>query len=509
MKPPATTRSNRATNSPRKHLPLSIAAATVLIVNIVLLTQPQADQEAIAAGTLRVALADDAVLDPHRGGLPASWLVSRAIHRGLYAFPYTSEGTEPVLDLALDFPEQVSSGVYEIAVRPAVFSSGAALDLDDVAASLMRLKRTGIGVSRFLAPIEKIRVVGDIANQRVRIVASRPMPELAWILAHPQAAILPSSTPTRVGVSGPAGLGPYRVESRALQREMVLRRNTNWTPASDSVRSAPADRITFTVYQSGPAALAAVNAGAANMIGDPGPPDMYPRTIPTRAGGRCARLLAIDRGAPGLDNLGVRKRIQNALQNMDLSTGSTRPALGILPQQILGTRSDAATTSGGNKPKRALELAGSDTPRDRREIAELAAVLNNAGVKVTTRLRPAGLHARLINAPSAQRPDLVLFTWCAEWPGLAGRAFFDVLTGPGRIVPRTQAISEKLNAAWRASGSRAQSAWAAVENAVFDTATLIPVGWPAEIAAFFDVTVPQPAAAMWPQGDPANMAPAP
>lgn len=488
---------------------MSIASAAILAINVVLLVSPKSSREASAAGDLTVAMAEDPVLDPHRGGLPGSWLVSRAVHRGLYAFPASSDGVAPVPDLAGALPAEVGDGIYELQVQAVTFSDGAPLSLDDVIASIDRLKRSGVGISRFLAPIERVRAVGTLAERRLRIVASRPMPELASILAHPQAAIVRASTPDRVSALGPPGLGPYRVDSRSLQRRLTLVRNSNWVAATDPVRAANADRIVFDIYPSGPDALADVVAGDARMIGDPGPPDVFARTASTRPGGRCTRLVAIDHRAPGLDRLSARRRVQAALLGVDLTTGGTKPAFGILPPLVTGARTQQLVVeAAGAPPARTLTLAGSSTVRDTRELNTIAERLRNAGISVSIERRAPGLHARLLRAPSATRPDLVLFSWCAEWPGLAGRTFLEPLTGAGGLAPRTDTLQQALAAARVAAPAEAAAAWARAEARLQATATLVPVGWPAEIAAFTGFDSGPSTAPMWPQGDPANLDPA-
>lgn len=491
---------------------MSIAAAAILVVNLVLLVAPRGGtREASAAGELTVALADDPVLDPHRGGLPASWLAARALHRGLYAFPHDAApaGSVPQPDLALALPEQVAARTYELTVRPATFSNGRTMSTADVVASIRRLQRTGVGLSRFLAPIETVRTIGTFAERRVEITTTRTMPELAWLLAHPQAAVVPSTTPWRVSPDGPPGLGPYRVQDRSLQRRLVFVRNAHWIAAQDPIRAAIADRIVLDVVNAGPATVAAVSGDDANLIGDPGPPDVFSTNVPTRVGGRCTRLLAVDHRASGLDRLAVRRRIAHSLRGIDLTTPGTRPADGILPPHVTGARTSPRSITGvGGPAARMLTLAGSATPRDARELADIAEELRGAGFSIAIEKRTPGLHARLLRASSESRPDLVLFTWCAEWPGLAGRAFFDTLTGPGALVPRTSTITERLNAARVAGSATAADRWAAVEAAVADTAILIPVGWPAEIAAFSGFDAPPSTSPMWPQGDPTNLDPA-
>jgi ABC-type transport system substrate-binding protein len=512
MKPRVTTRSRRATSSRREHVPISIAAATVLAINLVLLTAaPRSTVPAGAAGKLTVALAEDVVLDPHRGGMPASWVAARLIHRGLYAFPHapTTEGSTPVPDLALALPEVVGSGLYDIDVRTAAFSDATALTLTDVVASVQRLIRSRVGVSRFLAPIERIRIVGPLADQRIRIEASRPMPELAWILAHPQAAILGASTPERVQPLGPPGLGPYRVASRSLQRRISLVRNLRWIAADDPVRAGIADRIELEVVGSGPAALGAVAAGAAQLIGDAGPPDVFARSAPVRPGGRCTRLIAVDQGASGLDRLAARRRIQNALLDVDLTTQGTRPALGILPPFVTGARTTAFPVSSPTSGiARTLTLAGSDSVRDARELTTIAEELRDAGLSVRVERRAPQLHARLLTAPSIARPDLLLFTWCSEWPGLAGRTFLEPLTGSGQLAPRSSTLSSAIARARTAAPEDALAGWRAVEAALHAAAILIPVGWPAEIAAFDGFTTTPRTSPMFPAGDPSNLDPA-
>jgi ABC-type transport system substrate-binding protein len=89
-----------------------------------------------------------------------------------------------------------------------VFQDGSALTARDVAASLDRLAHSDAGW--LLAPVAKIDVAGDA----VALTLRAPTPDLATLLAQPQAAITPGGAAPKKNV---VGSGPYQIT--ALDRK--------------------------------------------------------------------------------------------------------------------------------------------------------------------------------------------------------------------------------------------------------------------------------------------------
>lgn len=504
-----TIRSRAVTNSPRRTLNVMVALA--LAATAAPFDVPTAVG---AAGTLRVALADDVVLDPHKGPLPGSWVAARLIHRGLFAFPHEAHpgGSTPVPDLADGPLRKIGPSLYEVTVGDARFSNGDPMTAADVVVSLRRFARSSSPVSRFTWPIRTIEELTPATDPPViRIDTARAMPELAYVLAHPSAAILPAETPSRTGRLGPRGLGPYRVTSRLLEKKVVLARNPHWSDVDDPVRSAEADQVVLRVDGSGSAALTSVSQDRAEMVGDPGPPDVLDRDRATvHSAGRCTRIVAINHRRSELDRLVNRRAIRDVLEGIDLRTRATAPAASLLPPTVVGARERPRPTEDRQiRIGKRLVLAASDTPRDRKEASEIADRLRDAGARVQVQRRNPALHGRLLAAAASVRPDLLLFTWCAEWPGTAGRTFLEPLTGSGKLAPRSSSLSDAMVRAATSPAVDAEAEWRRAERILRDSATLVPVGWPGEPAAFRTFSPGPLTSPMFPQGDPAGSVPTP
>lgn len=489
---------------------IALGAGLCLTVGLFQLSPNEAD----ASTQLTVAMADDVVLDPHLAPLPGSWIASRLIHRGLFAFPDAPYpgGLVPIPDIALGPIVEVSQTLYEISLRSAQFSNGAEMTANDVVRSLQRFRKRGGAIAKFASPIKSILAASSLGGaDAIRIKTTRAMPDLSYLLAHPQAAIIPASTGSQVSTLGPRGLGPYRVISRQLEANVVLGRNPHWNQGEDDVRSALPARVVLRIRRDGASAFKMVKNGSADLIGDPGPPDVLDVNLATvRSASRCTRIVAINNGASGLDQLSARRAIRNVLEGIDLPTPGTARAASLLPSMVVGSRERPRDrTESRITVKRTMDLAGSDTRRDRAELATIAEHLRKAGARVSIQIRHPALHSRLLAAPASRRPDLLLFTWCAEWPGLAGRTFMDPLTGPGKLAPRSDQLKKAISSASQVGLEKAEDSWRAADRILRDLAVLVPVGWPAELAAFPSYAQDPQTSPMFPQGDPTNTAPAP
>src|SRR5207245_4507475 len=107
------------------------------------------------------------------------------------------------------------------------------------------------------------------------LLLARPMNDLPWVFAHPQAAVVPAGLPEpgRVDPRAVAPLGPYRYLSYRPEQSITLDRNPSWDPRTDPVRGGYVDRIEATIAVPAAASIGRVTSGQADLVLDTGPLD--------------------------------------------------------------------------------------------------------------------------------------------------------------------------------------------------------------------------------------------
>jgi len=506
-------------------------------------TTPTADAaRPVVGGVLRVTLAADVdSLDPHLAARPSSWWFARALHRGLYAFPDlpAPEGAQPEPDLAEAMPELSASGrVATVRLREGVrFSDEQLVTAGAVRASLQRLLGTGVGIAPYLVPrsevrggIERVDVIDD---RTIRIRLAGPANDLVWLLAHPQAAIVRAGAPAPPARAGAlAGAGPYRLATYRPERRIVLERNPAWDRERDQVRGAWVDRIDARVGVDRAEARADVATGTADLIVDPGPPDEPAGPTPTGArivpaATTCTRYLFLDTRVSPLHRGRARLAIAHALDRRAFvadQTGTAAPRL--LPPTVVGSASDEVLAEDLVRARELLADAGlndgfvvdllvGDSARDRRDSGRVATALARVGIRARVRTVPAATLYPLHYADPGERIAMGIATWCADWPGRAGRGVLMPLADPSRLgeqrVPARPGAGgatarRAVDAALRAPGADQIAArWAAADAAVVATGVLIPLSWTDEEVLLGSRVEGWKGSPMFPRGDPTGV----
>lgn len=465
---------------------------------------------------MRVA-ADPDGLDPHAAVRPAAWFVARAVHRGLMAFPSATaglSGTRPVPDLAAGAPARVATG-WRFTLRSDVrFRDGRKITGADVAASIARLSVTKRGIGRFTAALG----VADVTADSVTITGGRP--DLLWLLAQPQAAIVPADTrPWGVAAASIVGAGPYSIAAFEPGRSLRLVRNLNWEARTDPVRGANVDAIEFTVGSTGATAREHVAAGRLDLILDPGPPDATLPSVPTQRVGvqnsLCVRSLFLNVDVAPFRSVRARAAVALAVDRSKLPGVPTaaRQARSLLPPDVFGSSTDGALApdpTGAKAQWRAAGLAGSDrltltvadSPRDRAEASSLRAALARAGIGVRVKVvRPALLYPDHYANPGA-RTQMGIATWCAEWPGLAGRSALSPLvrSGAARATRLSGVRGDQIDALLTKAADG--PGWRAADLAARKAGVLIPLTWPYEVSPLSPRLRGWDSSPMFSRGDP-------
>jgi peptide/nickel transport system substrate-binding protein len=481
-------------------------------------------------GTLRVLLADDVdSLDPNRATTPRAWFFTRAIARGLLAYPSATApaGADPIPDLASGPPSVSTNGLtYTFTLRDdARFGApvNRAVRPADVVASIQRLAFTGAGIAPFLSDVAETRTKGA---HSVVLHLRKPMPDLPWILAQPQAAIVPAGTPEAVPPTSIAPSGPYRLVSYEPERSIMLVRNPAWAASSDPVRSAYVDRISASIGVAPADAFKKVARGDAELVLDEGPPDQHAgtRSFPigadvTRAGNGCVRYLFVNLAVPPFGSANARLAVASSVQRARFVGGEPgdSPAPRLLPPIVDGnsTARVVAESLRGARTflKRAhlprgfhTTLIVGNSPRDRVESSILRASLARAHIAVTIRrVSPAELYPLYYEKVSARVP-MGIATWCADWPGLAGRDVLGTIAGTaGYSHVRTARLARAIATAEVVQPDRAAAAWAAADARAVGTGALVPLSWPVEEVVTSKDLRGLLSSPMWTHGDPTEL----
>jgi ABC-type transport system substrate-binding protein len=403
--------------------------------------------------------------DPARARTHADVQLASLVFDTLYR---VGDGGAVVPHLAATAPELSQDGRRaRIALLPGVrFHDGSALDAVDVVASLQRLGKTRS--AWLVAPIAKVSAADDGA---VVIELRRATPELAEILAAPQAAVTPSG---RAPGKRTIGSGPFRFD-RAGRGQVAL------LPWDDHFGGRPyADRLELHWYEGATAEASAYEVGDLNLsfrgpVAFTGHQPKYPTEVTAgpavllayvgfgRGHGRAwddrdlRRALSLAIGREGLRHIGTGERVVPSLSPVAVDLGGAEPAPETLEAQDAAAAAALARAARtvkalAAKPKPTWDLLVDRTRPDDREIGE----------KVVAALFRIGQGARIVEL----EPD--------AFAARLERGDFDLYIG--QLAPPAVSPALQLAAAFAAGGD----GWAAGELA------RAPLDVAAALAAFAD-----------------------
>jgi len=421
----------------------------------------------VSGGTLHVGLTEDVdAIDPQRAGQPASFTLARAMHRGLMAFPaaVAPDGAQPVPDLADGLPGVSPDGLrYIFHLRPGVaFGPPASRPLvaGDVKAGLERIFTASspmAGYYRIIAGADALvagRASGlsgvETPDDRTVVVSLvRPANDLLWLLSLPAASAVPPGLSATARPAEISPSGPYRLaadDGYVPEHGIHLVRNEAWVPSSDPVRHAWVDEVRYEVGLSTAEIGARLLDGRVDLLADRLPPGTPPAAVPpdqiVRAPNGCLRYLFMNARVAPFSNGRVRAAVATALDRGGVAatygSGAT-PAATILPPTVDGY--DASRSAPAPDPAAARErlaaagfahgfttrLVVGDQATDVLQAGLVRAALAKAGVHVAISIVPiALLFEDHYEVPGAGTP-MGIATWCADWPGLAGRGALEPL----------------------------------------------------------------------------------
>ncbi|MGW3377698.1 ABC transporter substrate-binding protein [Streptomyces hydrogenans] len=244
----------------------------------------------------------------------------------------------------------------------------------------------------------------------------------------------------------PFSSGPYKIESYARDKQMVLVRNTHWDPASDSVRKAYPDRIVVTMGLKGnqidDRLVASAGGDSSAVAWSTLRPESISKVL-TKAdvkarllaeSSSCTEMLQMHTGRAPFDDLKVRQAVQWALDREAIVTAAGGPAV----TDAAGAAMPGSLFTGGKQPDTlGIPLAG-DPEKARQLLKEAEKAdglstsltvnindkaigeavqqsLGKAGIKVTIEtVDPSAFYDTI--GDTKNRTDLVYTGWCPDFP---------------------------------------------------------------------------------------------
>ncbi|GGR69423.1 ABC transporter substrate-binding protein [Streptomyces roseolus] len=269
----------------------------------------------------------------------------------------------------------------------------------------------------------------------------------------PYAATLPTFAPVPPKRDGgprydnrPFSSGPYKIESYARDKRMVLVRNTHWDPKTDPVRKAYPDRIVVTMGLKGNQVddrlIASSGTDASAISWAQLRPESVSKVL-TRADVRarllaesssCTDMLQMHTGRAPFDDLKVRRAVQWALDREAVVTAAGGPAVADASSAAM----PGALFTGGEQPD-TLKIPPAGDPEKAKDLLKEAGKPDGFATRLTVStgdkaigeaiqqsLGKAGIEVTIDTVdPSAfydtigdtkNRTDLVYTGWCPDFP---------------------------------------------------------------------------------------------
>lgn len=488
-------------------------------------------------GTLTVLSNQDfAHLDPARNWvMPAMDFGTRLIYRTLTTFRAEpgKKGSEIVPDLATDLGRSSDGGrTWTFTLKPGlVYEDGTPIRARDIKYNVERSFAPDLAggpdyAQRYLADAEgyagplggkhldSIRTPDD---RTVVFSLNRPVAEFPYTVTLPTFSPVPESREKGVQYDlRPFSSGPYRIESYARGKKLVLVRNTHWDAATDPVRKAYPDRIVVIqglkggqiddrIIQSAGVDASAVEwsdlqpSSVAKVLPKP---EIRQRLSAERTG--CTDMLALNTSRAPFDDPKLRLAMQYAVDKEAQVTANGGPALNdvataYLPPSLTGGRA-AAPVHGGpvtgdvKKAEKLLAEAGRadgfDTTitvstGDKTRAEALQQSLSRVGIRLRIETVDPSVYYDTIG-DTANAPDMAISGWCPDYPSAA--TFLPFVFDGRTIKPkgnqgnvsqfRDKAVERRMDEiAAMPDATAADKAWTALDREIQRTSPAVPLLW--------------------------------
>ncbi|HEY0486576.1 MAG TPA: ABC transporter substrate-binding protein [Mycobacteriales bacterium] len=485
-------------------------------------------------GTLRIVdqVAVDS-LDPGRSYLPHVWNLMRLYTRTLVTFAPApgAGGRELVPDLATDLgtPSR-GARTWTFRLRDGVrFEDGSPVTARDVKYGIERTFATDVlpGSPPYLREVltdplkpytgpysEPDRLGLDTVrtpdDRTIVFDLNQPVPDFPYLLQLPAAAPVPQAGDTGADYGKqPVSSGPYVVKEAG--RRIVLARNPQWDPATDPVRTALPDTVTYTPGLSAGQVRKALADGHADLtlsasgVWDEKPSavladrDRAAGTDNPQTGG--LRYVAIDAhvapfGTPSCRRAVLYAADLTALRKARGGEYAGDLATSMYPPALAGYRADdpygLAAHPGGQLARAREELRACGKPGGfaAKVGVEDSAAARASGEALATALRRVGIRLTVVPSVELGVPatvhreglGLLVASWSADYPAPSG--FFPPLVDGRIILARGNTnLAEVDSPAVNATLGRALSAptlaagtaqWQALDRLVMAEARFLP-----------------------------------
>jgi len=339
-----------------------------------------------------------------------------------------------------------------------------------------------------------------------------PVAEFDMANSMPNASPVPQAKDTKTAYDNrPVATGPYKIETYTRKKTLVLVRNENWDPKTDTIRSALPDKFIFK-FGDDPSSVdqrLIANGTADNSSLSFGgiQPQNLAKTNSANVKDRvvegedvCRRYIAFNQQKPLLKNQKLREALYYGLDRKAYQTarGGERLAAvvdSIIPETMEGYTKDETfnvpPTGDPAKAKAALQEAGykgekivlgtADSGLAVKAAEAAQASWKAVGINIEIRKIPGdNYYSTQQNDQSAT--DLVTAGWCNDWPSLS--TIIPPVLGPDPTAPNKAAQNNYGRSLYGADKikdvalikdkAEATKAWSALYNDIMKTAPLVP-----------------------------------
>jgi len=341
------------------------------------------------------------------------------------------------------------------------------------------------------------------------------------VLAFPNSAPVPAASDTGSNYQlHPMSTGPYKFQSYALNKQLIMVPNPEWNPTTDPNAKQLASKIVVNLnvnqadidnrLMAGDIDVDAAGTGVApaaqaKILSNP--------TLKANSDNPLtgfAFFTYLDTKVAPLNNVHCREAIEFAANKQTADDAYGGPVAGgeiastIMPPNIIGYKSfdlyDALSKPTGNiaAAKQQLALCGqpngfstslayrTDRVKETGGATALQASLALAGIKVTLKGYPSGsYYTDFAGAPAymaSHKIGMAMGGWGADWPN--GFGFLDELTNGDSIAPtgntniallNDPVINNDFTKSGTLSGAARTAIWSAVDKQAMSDAAILPL----------------------------------